>query len=69
MDIITVHMHGEEDSSPLEMISAARLAYLQRVEAAARGLVAALGSLDGAGSLMSGPRPERFHPNGNARKN
>ena len=41
MDIITVRMHGGDDNSPLEMISASPLAYLQRVEAAAKGLVAA----------------------------
>lgn len=52
MDIITVRLHGETDNSPLEMISAARLAYLQRVEAAAKGLVTALNS-SGAGADLS----------------
>ena len=53
MDILTVRLHGEADNSPLEMISAKRLAYLQRVEAAAKNLVRALGSSD------RGHEPER----------
>lgn len=42
MDVITVRLHGESDNSPLQMISASRLNYLQRVEAAAKDLVEAL---------------------------
>ena len=46
MDILTVRMHGDADNSPLEMISAKRLAHLKRVEAAARDLLLALASSD-----------------------
>lgn len=41
--IIDVRMHGEADNSPLQMISAARLAYLERMEALATELVAVMG--------------------------
>ena len=55
MDIITVRMHGAADNSPLEMISAARLAYLLRVEAAAKDLVAALRFPEGHAGPPLGP--------------
>lgn len=55
MDIITVRMHGEADNSPLEMISARRLAHLKRVEAAAKAFLHALGSSDSGGAPESVP--------------
>lgn len=37
--IIDVRMHGEADTSPLQMISAERLAHLQRMESLAKELL------------------------------
>ncbi|MBZ2208458.1 hypothetical protein [Massilia soli] len=41
-DIMTLRLHGEDDTSPMEMISRDRLAYYQRLEAAVALLVATL---------------------------
>lgn len=63
MDIITVRQHGEKDNSPLEMISAKRLAHLKRVEAAAKAFLNALGS-SGNGAVLDEVRghPEQGEP-------
>ena len=41
-EIMTLRSHGDDDRSPMEMISRDRLAYYQRLEAAVALLVAAL---------------------------
>lgn len=41
-DIMTLRLHGDDDNSPMEMISQKRLAYYQRIEAAVKELIAAI---------------------------
>lgn len=41
-DIMTLRSHGDDDNSPMEMISGDRLAYYQRLEAAAQELIAVI---------------------------
>lgn len=41
-EIMNLRSHGDDDDSPMEMISRERLAYFQRLEAAVALLVAAL---------------------------
>lgn len=41
-DIMTLRLHGEDDNSPMEMISQERLAYYQRLEAAVKEMIAAI---------------------------
>lgn len=41
-EIMNLHLHGDDDNSPMEMISRERLAYYQRLEAAVALLIATL---------------------------
>ena len=45
MDLIDIHLHGDDDNSPIQMISARRLAYYVQVE---KDLQQALLDLQGA---------------------
>lgn len=51
-DIMTLRMHGDDDNSPMEMVSRERLAYFQRLEAAVQELIANCGRLVGTGSSL-----------------